>query len=429
MTASSISDPSGATLAPGDLERIQRRTLTIIVVCQVLGGLGFGATLTMGSLLFVDLSGREALGGMATTMSTLGAAAAGIPLAWLASRSGRRVSLGTGAAIAAIGAAVTVVAAAASTLPLLFVGIALLGMGNAANLQARFAATDLAPADRRGRHLSIVVWSTTIGAAIGPNLLDVGERLGFALGLPHYTGPFAITFASQVVAALVYFVALRPDPLLTANAANRGVDAAAPRSARQLLDSRRLYRFAVFAVAASHSVMVGVMAMTPVHLEHHGATLALVGITISLHVVGMFAFSPIFGWLADRLGRIRVILLGQTLLASGLVVNAVNPTDYRSVTVGLSLIGLGWSAATIAGSALVTESTPLEVRTRNQGRNDVIMSLAGGGAGALAGPVLAASGYGGLSFAGGVIVASVVVTVALVVRRERAPISDREGSP
>lgn len=402
-----------------EVDSIQRRALTVIVAGQILGGLGFGATLTMGSLLFADLSGSPALGGMATTMSTLGAAAAGIPLARLAARSGRRVSLSTGAMLAALGAAVTVVAAATSVLLLLFVGIALLGMGNAANLQARFAATDLSPDDRRGRHLSIVVWSTTIGAVIGPNLLDVGERLGFALGLPHFTGPFVITLASQLLAAAIYVVALRPDPLITANARARLTDAATPPTATQLLASRRVYRFAVFAVAASHAVMVGVMAMTPVHLEHHGATLSLVGLTISLHVVGMFAFSPLFGWLADRAGRIRVILLGQALLASGLIVNAVNPTDYISVTVGLTLIGLGWSAATIAGSALVSESTPLEVRTRNQGRNDVVMSLAGGGAGALAGPLLAASGYAGLSAAGGVLVAAIVVASIAISRLSR----------
>lgn len=402
-----------------EVDSIQRRALTVIVAGQILGGLGFGATLTMGSLLFADLSGSPALGGMATTMSTLGAAAAGIPLARLAARSGRRVSLSTGAMLAALGAAITVVAAATSMLFLLFVGIALLGMGNAANLQARFAATDLSPSDRRGRHLSIVVWSTTIGAVIGPNLLDVGERLGFALGLPHFTGPFVITLASQLLAAAIYVVALRPDPLITANARARLTDAAAPPTATQLLASRRVYRFAVFAVAASHAVMVGVMAMTPVHLEHHGATLSLVGLTISLHVVGMFAFSPLFGWLADRAGRIRVILVGQALLASGLIVNAVNPTDYISVTVGLTLIGLGWSAATIAGSALVSESTPLEVRTRNQGRNDVVMSLAGGGAGALAGPLLAASGYAGLSAAGGVLVAAIVVASIAISRLSR----------
>jgi MFS family permease len=343
---------------------------------------------------------------MASTMSTLGAAAAAIPLARIAQRSGRRLSLSTGASLAAVGATLTVVAAGLQALPLLFVGIALIGMGNAANLQARFAATDLALPVHRGRDLSIVVWSTTIGAVIGPNLLESGERLGVAVGLPHLSGPFVLTLATQLVAVAVYLVFLRPDPLVLAT---RLQLAAVARGAAAVTERpRRYYVFAVIAVSASHATMVAIMAMTPVHLTEHGASLTLVGITISLHVAGMFALSPVFGILADRFGRVQTVLLGQVLLALGLVATALGADDHFWVTVGLALVGLGWSAATIAGSALVTESTPLAVRTRNQGRNDLVMSLAGAAGGALAGPVLALAGYAGLSIAGGVLVAIVV---------------------
>lgn len=404
-------------IAP-DRARVQRRTLTALVACQILGGLGFGATVSMGSLLFAELSGTAALSGMASTMSTLGAALAAIPLARIAQRSGRRVSLGTGAALAAFGATLTVVAAGLQALPLLFVGIALIGMGNAANLQARFAATDLALPARRGRDLSIVVWSTTIGAVIGPNLLESGERVGVAVGLPHLSGPFVLTLATQLVAVVVYFVFLRPDPLLLAKSLQ--LAAVAKGAPVATVIPRQFYVFAVIVVSCSHATMVAIMAVTPVHLSQHGASLTLVGITISLHVAGMFALSPVFGILADRLGRVQTVLVGQGLLAGGLVATALGSGEHVWVTVGLALAGLGWSASTIAGSALVTESTPLELRTRNQGRNDLVMSLAGASGGALAGPVLAASGFPGLSIAGGVLVA-IVVGASVWLRRQRQP--------
>ncbi|TBN56061.1 MFS transporter [Glaciihabitans arcticus] len=394
---------------------VHRRTLLALVACQILGGLGFGATVSMGSLLFAELSGTPALSGMASTMSTLGAALAAIPLARLAQRSGRRLSLSTGAALAAVGATLTVLAAAVPSLPLLFVGIAFIGMGNAANLQARFAATDLAAPEHRGRDLSVVVWSTTIGAVVGPNLLEPGEALGFALGLPHLTGPFVLTLLTQLVAVVVYLTVLRPDPLLLANELSL---TATKTTAESDGKPRRFYIFAVVAVSCSHAVMVAIMAMTPVHLTEHGASLTLVGITISLHVAGMFALSPVFGILADRLGKVQTVLIGQGLLALGVLATALGSDSHLWVTVGLALVGLGWSAATIAGSALVTESTPSALRTRNQGRNDLVMSLAGATGGALAGPVLAASGYPGLSIAGGVLVA-VVVVASLVLRSRR----------
>jgi MFS family permease len=404
-----------------DPTRVHRRTLGVLVTGQILGGLGFGATLSMGALLFADLSGTPALSGMASTMSTLGAALAAIPLARLAQRFGRRISLGTGAFIAAIGAVTTVTAAWVQVLPLLFVGIALIGMGNAANLQARFAATDLAAPAHRGRDLSLVVWTTTIGAVIGPNLLAPGEELGRTLGLPAFTGPFILTLATQLVAATVYLIGLRPDPLLLAVKLRAAALLEAATTGAKLEGGlpRRFYIFAITAVALSHAVMVSVMAMTPVHLTKHGASLTIVGITISLHVAGMFAISPLFGIMADRLGRVPSILIGQGLLAAGLAATGLGAESNTWVTVGLTLIGLGWSASTIAGSALVTESTLPALRTRYQGRNDLIMSLSGATGGALAGPVLALAGYSGLSLAAGLLVTAVVAASAALALRNR----------
>jgi len=393
-----------------DAARVHRRTLGVLVTGQVLGGLGFGATLSMGSLLFEDLAGAE-FSGLASTMSTLGAAVIAIPLARLAASRGRRVSLSTGALLAAFGAIITVTAAATQVIGLLFLGIALIGMGNAANLQARFAATDLAAPQHRGRDLSIVVWTTTVGAVIGPLLLSPGEALGRQIGLPAFTGPFILTTITQVVALTVYLIGLRPDPLLLAARLRAQKLLADASSAARLSVGglpRRFYIFAVLSVSLSHATMVAVMAMTPVHIESHGGDLTVVGVTISLHVAGMFALSPLFGIMADRLGRVPSILVGQLLLAAGLVTAGFGAENLTAVTVGLVLIGLGWSASTIAGSALVTEATPAVVRTRNQGRNDLVMSLSGAAGGALAGPIVAMFGFPGLAAAAAVLVATVV---------------------
>src|SRR5690606_16824092 len=180
---------------------------------------------------------------------------------------------------------------------------------NAANLQARFAATDLSLPDHRARHLSVVVWSTTIGAVAGPNLVDPGEWLGSLLGMPHLTGPFLFTIAAQASVIVVYLLTLRPDPLLTALA-----DAPPRPRARRgggfiTLGRNAAARHAVATIALSHATMVALMAMTPVHLYGHGASLAIVGFVISLHIAGMFALAPVFGWLSDRLGRIPTIFV------------------------------------------------------------------------------------------------------------------------
>jgi MFS family permease len=390
---------------------IQSRIVRVLIAGQVLAGLGQGATLAIGAVIANEIAG-EALSGAAATSATLGAALAAIPLARLAQRFGRRPALALGAATAAGGSILTVVATGFAFFPLLVVGFAMLGVGTAVGLQARFAATDVAAPARRGRDLSLVVWSTTVGAVVGPNLFGPGVAIQDALGLPEHTGSFVIAIAAQLLAAVLYLAALRPDPLLLAR--GRAV-LPAPGAAVGGVRGRSALVFAVASIAISHAVMVSVMSMTPVHLTHHGASLTIIGFTISLHVAGMFGLAPAFGWASDRWGRLPMILGGQVLLGAAVVVIGVRAESTVFVTVALVLLGLGWSAATVAGSALVSDLVTGTTRIRVQGRTDTIMSLAGAIGGGGAGPVLSLIGYSGLAWTAGVLVL-VVVAAAVVIR-------------
>ncbi|KYJ99288.1 MFS transporter [Microbacterium sp. p3-SID338] len=397
-------------------QAVQRRTVLVLSLGQVLGGIAFGATVSLGALLAADISGSDALSGLATASVTLGAAVCAIPLARMAARLGRRRALTLGNLFALIGIAVVILAASVRVFPLLLVGILLIGAGNAGNLQSRFAATDLAAPQHRGRDLSIVVWSTTIGGVAGPLLLGPGEIVGQAIGMPPQTGSYVFSFVAQCAALALYLVALRPDPLL---AAQRLAQAAAAATSAAVADRPRVARYAIFAIAGSHVVMASVMAMTPVHLSHmahgaHGAAAtpadvsALVGITIALHVGGMYALSPVFGVLADRWGRLRVVLLGQALLGGALAFAVFAGTEAWGVMVALILLGLGWSAATVAGAALLTEASAPDVRTRRQGRSDSLMSLSAAAGSVLAGVVLSNFQYAGLGIAASVLVLAIV---------------------
>ena len=396
-----------------ELEVLQLRVRRILILGQVMAGLGRGATLSMGAILASRLSGSEAWSGMAATMSTLGAALAAVPLARLAGRSGRRISLFTGALLAASGAVITIVSTLVAFFPLLLVGLALIGVGTAVNLQSRFAATDIANDRTRSRDLSLVVWATTVGAVSGPNLITPGEAVGSFLGLPELAGPFVFTLAAQTLAAVVYFVGLRPDPLLLARELARDPNSAGARSLGPSVDNLVVARTAIISIALSHATMVSVMAMTPVHLVNHGASLAIVGFTISLHIVGMYALAPVFGMLSDRVGRIPTILVGQVILLGSLMFTGFGSENELAVVIGLVLLGLGWSAATVAGSTLLSESTVIEKRAARQGVSDLVMSGSGAAGGALAGVVLAFLGYSGLSFVALLLVAGVVARIVL----------------
>jgi MFS family permease len=389
-----------------DPTRFRLRVRTVLIAGQMLAGLGMGATLSVGALLATDLSGSAGWSGMAATLATLGAALAAMPLANVATTRGRSWSLAAGAWVASFGALLAIIATTTRWFPLLLIALLFLGVATAVNLQARFAAADVSTAAKRGTDLSMVVWATTVGAVSGPNLIGPGNQLGVWLGLPDLAGPFLVTAVAQVAASLIYRFGLRPDPLDVSKA---WATQSSERAEEMATEDRPIARRTAFvSISLSHATMVGVMAMTPVHLVDHGASLVVVGFTISLHIAGMYALSPVFGMLADRLGRIPTILLGQLMLALSLLATGLGSENANWVIVGLILLGLGWSASTVAGSTLLTESTSMDKRTRVQGFSDVVMSGSGALGGALSGVILLMAGYDGLSFIAMVLVVAVV---------------------
>ncbi len=405
-----------------DIEQIQRRTIKVLALGQVLGGFGLGSVLSIGSLLAKDLSGSEAWAGSAATFSTLGSAIWAIPLARLAYGRGRRVSLATGAGFAITGAIAVINAAGLRSFPLLLVGIFLLGAGSATSLQARFAATDIPSAGKTGRSIGLVVWATTVGAVTGPNLFGPGEELGRALGLAPLAGPFLFTVAAQTLSTLVFWFGLKPDPLKYAQQiqkdAGKGKHKISFKSAVETLKAYPLARFAVMAIALSHMVMVSVMAMTPVHLEHMGYDIVVVGFTISLHIAGMYALSPLMGFLADKFGKLQTIFLGQILFVAALLFAGLGHADRLMVTIGLTLLGLGWSAATVAGSALLSATLPADEKTNVQGLSDSVMNLSGAFGGAIAGVLLASFQFEGLN-AIALIPVAVITVLAFAISKKK----------
>jgi MFS family permease len=406
-----------------EVARLQRRTLSVLVVAQSLGGVGITIGIAVASILAEDLSGSESLAGLAQTGQVLGAAVASFLLAHLMGRRGRRPGLALGYAIGAVGAALAVVAGVVESFALLLVGATLLGATTAANNQSRYTATDLARPERRASALALVVWATTIGAVAGPNLTGVAGRTARQLGIPGLTGPFVFGFVGILAAGVVVAVFLRPDPLLVARQAamaRGGAPTLAGTSwsrVRQVLRERPAVRAGVAALSLAHGVMIAVMVMTPLHMHHGGAHLQVIGLVISVHVLGMFALAPVVGWAADRFGRPPMLTVGAGVLFLSLLLSGTSPPGASwTIGVGLFLLGLGWSFCTVAASTLLTESSPLHARTDVQGAADLVMGLTAALAGVVAGVVMDGLGYAALTVFAGLLVTG-VATAAELARR------------
>jgi MFS family permease len=295
---------------------------------------------------------------------------------------------------------------------LLFASLFVYGAGTATNLQARYAATDLAPPQRRGTAVSVAMVATTFGAVAGPNSVELTGRLALDLGMPALAGPFVLAALAFGVAGTVLFTFLRPDPLHVARALERAADAAAlvdhddsvPPVTPAPHPARHLLLVGGLAMVLTQLAMVAIMTMTPVHMRDHGHSLGDVGFVIGLHVAAMFLPSPLTGVLVDRVGRMPVVVAaGVTLLASGIVAATAPGGSMALLTLALVLLGLGWNLGLISGTALVVDGTSLVTRARTQGSLDVLVALAGAGGGALSGWVVAGTDFATLALAGGLL--------------------------
>lgn len=402
---------------------LARRRIGVLIASNLLGGVGVASSVAVGGLLAERLGGT-AFAGFAQATSVLGAAVAAIPLATLAAKGGRRSALTTGYAIALIGGLVIIAAALFEQFLVLLVGLAMFGVAQAVNLQSRYAASDNADPAARGRIMSLVIWSTTIGSVLGPNLTNVANEFGYVLGLPELAGPYTFSIAAIAVAGVIIGllyggeVVAKPEPGDTIVATESVGAFAALRWAFR----NPTARMAVVLTASAHAVMVMVMVMTPVHMQHHGDSLTVVGLVISLHILGMYAFSPVFGWLSDRFGAVRSAAGGVAVLAIAIVLGLIAATAGGAWTpVALTVLGIGWSWCVIAASTLLASTPDPRVRVPLQGVTDAGMNYAGAGAAALAGPILAFGGFHAVNVAALVLLAPAAVLVVARVVRGDAP--------
>lgn len=411
---------------------LQRRTLTTLIGGQIIGAIGVSSGIAVGSLLAAQVSGSEKYAGLSGTFQVLGGALAALVVARVMAARGRRPGLMLGYAIGTVGAAVIIGAALIGNFPLLLAGSILFGGATASNSQARFAAADLSAPAHRGRHISIVVWATTIGAVFGPNLTEPGAWIARRTHLPELAGPFVFSLLGFVVAGLLLWIRLRPDPLLAAReraaAALPEGSAATPLRARtahgglrrglSAIAEHRAALLGITAMALGHAVMVSVMVMTPLHMRHGHADLQIIGFVISLHIVGMYALSPVTGWAVDRFGARVVIAIGSGLLIGASALAATSEKGASShLTIALILLGLGWSCTLVAGSTLLTGALDLDDRPAGQGVADVAMGLAGGGGGALAGVVVDQQGFSALAIGAGLLAGLIGIAAATIKER------------
>lgn len=409
-------------MTDADRGAVQRRTLWVLGIAVALATAASAAAFSASAVLAEDITGSEGLAGIAAAGLTVGAALGAVPLARVMSRWGRRPGLGLGLWVAAGGGLIVAGAAAADLYPAVVIGTVTIGVGNAVALAARFAAADLAAPRARGRAIGVVIWAATVGAVLGPILAtSIADPAATSLGAPEYVGTYLFSAAVLAAGAVVIGRSLRPDPLLLSRGMNGSpvIDGEGPAaSGWSALRASAGATLATGGLVAAHVVMVGIMTVTPLHLSHGQNGLRIIGFVISVHILGMYAFSPVMGWLTDRLGAPVVIITGGVLLLTAAELAAATGPDERpQIFLALFLLGLGWSAELVAASSVIAVQVPLSGRVAAQGIADLLMNGFGAAAGIAAGFLLGSQGFDVLGHAGAVLAALVIVAGAASLRR------------
>ena len=395
--------------------RVQRRTIAVTMASVVPTTMAMGASFAGSALLAEEITGSETLATLAAGSMSIGSMVAAVPLSRRMARLGRRQGLVAGWSLGAAGALIAMIAALLSLYPLVVLGVIGVGVGQATNLAARYAVADLAPEARLARAIGLLVWGSTFGAAAGPTIA-LGPAADFArfVGLPELAGPYVLGTVMFLAGLAITHIGLRPDPLEVLGT----VGSEAPRPASPTTVIRRIAalpaaRLALLAMLVGQMVMVAVMTATPLHMDSGEQDIAVIGQVISLHIIGMYAFSPIVGWLVDRLGTHTVITLGGLILFLGAeLAGHTDPEHSAGLFSGLMLIGLGWSFGLIAGSALLTNAFPVHQRVEVQGGADFVMITGGAVGGMSSGALVELLGFQSLSHYSGIAALGLVAAAA-----------------
>lgn len=394
-----------------DLAKASRRIVGALFAIQGLVLAAIIAMSTVMSIVAADLTGNPSWAGVPAAALLLSSAAAAPLLASLWDRAGRRIGLSVSLAAGVLGSVLAAAAVELRSIWILGLGILVLGVARAGAQLSRFIAAEVSLPGMRARAISIVVWGGALGAIGGPLLVGPSSRATLALGLNELTGPVAIAIPLTALSVLVAILGLRPEPLeLSRRIGDDPGGLSRDKAARPLGALLRLpgIRVSVVTVLLAQTVMIMLMGITSLHMRDHGHALSGISVVFSAHTLGMFAFAPLVGRLADRLGR-GAVMVGGSLIT--LVSLAIAPASNQTplLVVGLFLLGLGWNLCFVAGSALLADQLSPTERSRTQGVNDLLIGLASGLASLGSGPVYGAQGYLVVSWLGAILMIPAVL--------------------
>ena len=361
-----------------DYKRIAVKITTILFITQSLASAGFIAAAAINPILGAKLSSSRALATLPTAMYLLSGALSASAWGYMMDRIGRRNSISLGLAIGVLGNGLVLFAIQSSSFILAVVGLMMMGITNSAVLLGRFAAAEVNPPDQRGRAISAVVLGGVIGTILARFSAVPMSGFAVSIGMDELAGAYLTTLVLFAIAGVFVFLGLRPEPREVGKEIATLYPNLIPHGEARPIAKILREPAAITALTAmmlGQVVMVAVMGITSLHMEDMHHMRSDIYSVISAHTFGMYAPSIISGWLLDRWGRGRMILIGAATLVLACVTAPISP-NVLPLGISLFLLGVGWNFCFVGGSTLLADQLSPVERSRTQGTNDLLVGLA-----------------------------------------------------
>lgn len=385
---------------------------------------GVPISAAFGSVVILTMTGDLALTGVAYFLMYLGTLLAAYPSGHLMDRYGRKPVLIGGHLTAAFGFALGTIAILFTLFPLFLLSQLIASMGAAATFLTRLAAADLYPPKQRGRGLGRLVSYLVFGSSASVVLIVIARRIEPTPGRAFLALAWALIPALSIIAAFVVS-RVHPDPKVTAQEiqALEPVPTPVPGALPARLPWNILVPTAGVMLFAQ-ATMASMMSVTGAALTHEGHGPDYIVITLTLHIIGMFGFSPLVGVLGDKFGPRSLLIASAAYLSIATFVTFILALG-NALVVALIAVGIGWSFAFIGANTIIANTVPLAARGRVLGSIDVAIAIVGGAASLAAGWALDTGGIErvgavGLLLAFGVVAAA---GVAHLLRTRRVPVA------
>ena len=382
-----------------------KRNMTLFALAQSFTGAGMQFAYGFGPLMVLSLTGSAGLAGLSVALIGFSRFLIAYPIGQVTDRFGRKPGIFLGLSLAMAGAVIIGTSMTIASFAVFVVGLLMFGMGMNAAQKLRVAATDMVPPNYRAQALGYMSLGSLAGLATSPIVTSFAEGLAKSFGTVELGVPWFL-LPGLIVPGMMLIFFVRPDPReIGMNLARYYPGYVAPArrpiqnkhgqevkfTAFTMMKNRRML-LAVVCNAAGTGNMSLVMVLTSLVLHEHGHSLTAIAISHMFHSAGMFAFTVPLGWLADKIGRARVMYPGVAVALVGASLVAHTDGSYLLVTLGTFLVGLGWAGANVASTAMIADEYQTVERGRAVGINE---SFSGGTSMAMAlttGPLIEWSG-------------------------------------